>query len=130
MLVRQAKRIADAYPEPSRRRYVEAAESLRIAYWDWGADHHVPPATAMPTVVVNKPVGGAVRRVAVRNPLFRYDYPRSALDGAFGRFDGRNHTKRCVRDGESYPETANEKLAGFNLREKVVSRDLFVTRDG
>lgn len=126
VLVRQAKRIAISYPEPHKRKYLEAAESLRIAYWDWAENHQVPPVTAMPTVIVNKPVAGLVQPAAVRNPLYRFKYPQSALDGYFGRFDGKNSTRRCANDGETYPETANEKLASFNLKEKTVSFATFV----
>ncbi|KAJ0164733.1 Tyrosinase [Colletotrichum tanaceti] len=126
VLVRQAKRIATSYPEPHKRKYLEAAESLRIAYWDWAEDHRVPPVTAMPTVIVNKPVAGLVKPAAVRNPLYRFKYPQSALDGYFGRFDGTNSTSRCANDGETYPETANEKLASFNLKEKVFQYNVFV----
>ncbi|KAJ3945390.1 uncharacterized protein N0V96_005422 [Colletotrichum fioriniae] len=94
VLVRYAKRIANTYPEPHKRAYVEAAESLRVAYWDWAADSQVPPVTALPTVVINKLVGGAMQPVAARNPFYRFTYPKSALDGSFGSFDGKNYTKR------------------------------------
>ncbi|KAI8234162.1 Tyrosinase [Colletotrichum sp. SAR 10_86] len=49
----------------------------------------------------------------------RYTYPESALQGDFGKFDGKNYTKRCVDDGQSFPESANDILSGFNLKEKV-----------
>lgn len=114
-------RIATSYPDPYKQKYVEAAESLRVAYWDWAADSQVPPATASPTVIVNKPVGSAMQPVAVRNPFYRFTYPKSALDGSFGRFNGKNYTKRCVADGESYPDTANARLRRYNLKDKVVS---------
>ncbi|KAJ0297490.1 hypothetical protein COL516b_010718 [Colletotrichum fioriniae] len=119
VLVRYAKRIANTYPEPHKRAYVEAAESLRVAYWDWAADSQVPPVTALPTVVINKLVGGAMQPVAARNPFYRFTYPKSALDGSFGSFDGKNYTKRCVGEGESYPDTANARLTGYSLKEKV-----------
>ncbi|KAL2876919.1 hypothetical protein SGCOL_007747 [Colletotrichum sp. CLE4] len=119
VLVRYAKRIAMSYPEPHKRAYVEAADSLRAAYWDWAADSQVPPMTALPTLVTKKPVDGALQSVAVRNPFYRYNYPKTALDGSFGSFDGQNYTKRCVENGESYPDTANAKLTGYNLKEKV-----------
>lgn len=116
-----ARRIAAAYPAASRRKYVEAAESLRLAYWDWADDSNVPPATTAPTVVISRAVNGTLRQTAVRNPLFSYEYPQSALRSDFGRFDGKNHTKRCVEEGQSYPLTANGIMAGYNLKEKVVS---------
>ncbi|KAK1495132.1 hypothetical protein CCUS01_13523 [Colletotrichum cuscutae] len=119
VLVRYAKRIALSYPESHKREYVEAAESLRVAYWDWAADSQVPPVTAMPTVVIKRPVGGALQPLAVRNPFYRFTYPKTALNGRFGSFDGKNYTKRCVGDGESYPDTANARLKGYGLKEKV-----------
>ncbi|OHW90690.1 tyrosinase 2 [Colletotrichum incanum] len=138
VLVHQAKLIAISYPEPYKQKYVEAAESLRIAYWDWAADHHVPPVTVMPTVVINKTVSGKIQPTAVQNPLYRFKYPRSVLDGKFGAFDGMNYTKRCVKDGENYPTTANEKLANYTLKERVdatmhfsyASSEMFATPAG
>ncbi|KAF9876073.1 tyrosinase 2 [Colletotrichum karsti] len=119
ILVGHAKRIAAAHPAASRKKYVEASETLRLAYWDWADDSDVPPATAMPTVVINKAVNGTLRQTTVRNPLFSYKYPKSVLRGDFGRFDGKNNTKRCVEGGQSYPQTANGIMAGYNLKEKV-----------
>ncbi|KAK1970542.1 Di-copper centre-containing protein [Colletotrichum sublineola] len=119
VLVHQAKRIALSYPEPHRKRYVEAAERLRIAYWDWAADYHVPPATVMPTVVINKPAAGTMQPTVVRNPLYRFKYPKSVLNGQFGSFNGGKYTNRCAKDGESYPATANKMLAYYSLKEKV-----------
>ncbi|KAI8284094.1 Tyrosinase [Colletotrichum sp. SAR11_240] len=119
VLVQHAKRLAAAYPATSRRQYVEAAEDLRLAYWDWGANSNVPPVTALPTVVINRSDNGTLRQITVRNPFFRYTYPASALQGDFGKFDGKNYTKRCVDDGQSFPESANDILSGFNLKEKV-----------
>ncbi|KAK1502932.1 hypothetical protein CTAM01_04921 [Colletotrichum tamarilloi] len=126
VLVRYAKRIALSYPESHKREYVEAAESLRVAYWDWAADSQVPPVTAMPTVVIKRPVGGALQPLAVRNPFYRFTYPKTALNGRFGSFDGKNYTKRCVGDGESYPDTANARLKGYGLKEKVPQYNVFL----
>ncbi|KAF4818077.1 Tyrosinase [Colletotrichum tropicale] len=119
VLVQHAKRLAAAYPATSRRQYVEAAEDLRLAYWDWGANSNVPPVTALPTVVINRSDNGTLLQSKVRNPFFRFTYPESALQGDFGKFDGNNYTKRCVDDGQSFPESANDILSGFNLKEKV-----------
>ncbi|GKT44177.1 polyphenol oxidase 1 [Colletotrichum spaethianum] len=73
----------------------------------------------MPTVIINKPVAGTLQPTAVRNPFYRFKYPKSVLDGGFGSFDGANYTNRCAKDGESYPATANEKLANLTLKETV-----------
>ncbi|TDZ36414.1 Polyphenol oxidase 1 [Colletotrichum spinosum] len=119
ILVGHARDIAAAYPGDDERIYVDMAEILRLPYWDWAMDSNVPPVTALPTVFVHKPVNGTVQRTSVRNPLYRYTYPESAQEGEFGNFDGKDHTKRCVDAGQSYPESANSVLAGFNLKEKV-----------
>ncbi|KAF6807223.1 tyrosinase 2 [Colletotrichum sojae] len=118
-LVQQATRIANNYPASLKKRYVEAAESLRVAYWDWASDSNVPPVTTMSEVTINKPVNGTLRPLSVQNPLYAFKYPRSALEGRFGKFSGTNQTKRCVDEGQSYPGTANANLAGYNLKEKV-----------
>ncbi|KAL0934277.1 tyrosinase 2 [Colletotrichum truncatum] len=119
ILVHHAKRIASTYPKAFRRRYIEAAEILRLAYWDWAAESNVPPVTALSKVVIKKPVNGTLRRVTVHNPFFSYEYPKSAVRGDFGSFDGKTHTKRCADQGQSYPHTANNILGGYNLKEKV-----------
>ncbi|KAJ0286552.1 hypothetical protein COL940_002957 [Colletotrichum noveboracense] len=80
---------------------------------------HQEGMTALPTVVINRSDNGTLRQSTVRNPFFRYTYPASALQGDFGKFDGNNYTKRCVDDGQSFPESANDILSGFNLKEKV-----------
>ncbi|KAI8153411.1 Tyrosinase [Colletotrichum sp. SAR 10_71] len=52
-------------------------------------------------------------------PTQPHQEDKSALQGDFGKFDGKNYTKRCVDDGQSFPESANDILSGFNLKEKV-----------
>ncbi|ROT34867.1 tyrosinase [Sodiomyces alkalinus F11] len=119
VLVAQAQRIAEGYPPNVRGEYREAADRLRVPYWDWAADSNVPPATTPPTVTIRRPVNGSLTALPVRNPLASYTYPRSAQNGEFGRFIGVGRTERCTQEGRSYPESANEAMAQQGLRERV-----------
>ncbi|KAL2755917.1 hypothetical protein ACRALDRAFT_2027571 [Sodiomyces alcalophilus JCM 7366] len=119
VLVAQAQRIADGYPQSVRREYQEAADRLRVPYWDWAADPNVPPATIPSTVTIRRPVNGTLAAIPVRNPLAGYTYPESAQNGEFGRFSGFGSTKRCTQEGTSYPDSANEAMSQQGLRERV-----------
>jgi tyrosinase len=65
-----AQTIAPAYPESNRDQYVQAAQTLRIPYWDWSTDANVPAVASTPWLQVNTPVG----QRTVANPLFTYHF--------------------------------------------------------
>lgn len=119
-LVKHAQEIAQTYPPRYRRQYVEAADRLRAAWWDWASDSRVPPVTTQKTVVINRPYGDGLRPLRVLNPFYTYKYPQAAQDGDYGRFSGVGNTKRCTQQGNSYPKSANELLSKISLKSQVV----------
>ncbi|KAG7128760.1 Tyrosinase like protein [Verticillium longisporum] len=118
-LVKHAQEIAQTYPPRYRRQYVEAADRLRAAWWDWASDSRVPPVTTQKTVVINRPYGDGLRPLRVLNPFYTYKYPQAAQDGDYGRFSGVGNTKRCTQQGNSYPKSANELLSKISLKSQV-----------
>lgn len=75
ILVSTAKQIAAMYPEgPTRDRYITAAATLRIPYWDWAA---VMPGNegAWPDIISGSPsieVDGPSGTQIIANPLYNY----------------------------------------------------------
>ncbi|KAJ6788102.1 hypothetical protein PWT90_05055 [Aphanocladium album] len=112
ILVEHAKQIAVTYPEELRARYIEAADTLRTPFWDWGADAAVPQSTVPQTLRINVTENGKVEAKDVENPLHTFKFSQNILNGEFGEFDkeGRAQIYRCNQPNMSYPETANELI--------------------
>ncbi|KJZ73999.1 hypothetical protein HIM_06667 [Hirsutella minnesotensis 3608] len=112
VLVERAKKIAAQYPVNVRPRYLQAAETLRIPYWDWSADSVVPPSTVPDTIRVNATRGNKVKEVQIENPLRVYKIPKAAVDGKYGPFDPLMRTKieRCTAP-RTWPGSANKYLS-------------------
>ncbi|KJZ70883.1 hypothetical protein HIM_09748 [Hirsutella minnesotensis 3608] len=114
-LVSHAKAIAAKYPEDRRNEYVQAAESLRSPFWDWGTSRDVPQVTVPRSVTINTAEG----KKEVQNPLMTYKFPKDAIDGKFGNFAQIRRTPpglpnpdsvyRCAAP-KSYPKSADEAL--------------------
>jgi tyrosinase len=75
-LVEKAYIAASEFPEGAQRdRYLEAAASLRLPYWDWAktipaGDSQVPIMLTEPNIVVQHPDG----QQEIPNPLFPYKF--------------------------------------------------------
>lgn len=112
VLVQHAKRLALEYPQRFRFEYTQAAETLRLAYWDWAASPTVPPVTVPPTLKIRVPNGNVLREIDVQNPFATFRFPQSALDGKYGSFDSQRRTQiyRC-QSPDTYPAGANTRLA-------------------
>ncbi|RDA86687.1 hypothetical protein CP532_5050 [Ophiocordyceps camponoti-leonardi (nom. inval.)] len=104
-LIKHAKRLAATYPQQVRAQYQQAADNLRIPYWDWAAQQEVPGATVPSRVRVNSPTGSK----QIDNPLSTFKYPRSALTGQFGAWDNRPQIFHCPSPYK-YPDSANSNL--------------------
>ncbi|RMD41599.1 hypothetical protein DV735_g3553, partial [Chaetothyriales sp. CBS 134920] len=68
-----AQTIAQSYPNDSRSTYTEAAENLRIPYWDTVANPWLPDVTTASVLQINTPSG----QQTVNNPLLSYTFQRS-----------------------------------------------------
>ncbi|KAK5106279.1 hypothetical protein LTS08_000397 [Lithohypha guttulata] len=92
-LSEHARAIASAYPADVRPKYISAAESLRIPYWDWGQTFRLPDAVTKLSLVVNSPEG--LRSIS--NPLRRYDFQidvEEIVTYDYGFLNKLNHTAR------------------------------------
>lgn len=66
-----AQEIAKTYPAGAeRQRYVNAATTLRIPYWDWARYTKLPEVTTSPKLEINTPAG----KKSVINPLYTYRF--------------------------------------------------------
>lgn len=126
VLVGLAKRLALEYPTGYRDQYISAADELRSPFWDWGVETEVPPATVPKTLRVKIPKGELLEEVEIDNPLATFRFPKEAsLAGEYGPFDSNNRTQtyRCPSP-ESYPDSANRKLASRPYKSWIVSNVL------
>ncbi|OXV11945.1 hypothetical protein Egran_00294, partial [Elaphomyces granulatus] len=69
-LCEYAENIADTYPPNSRRAYQDAADSLRIPYWDWASNASLPNCLVTPQISITTPSG----RKQIDNPLYTYKF--------------------------------------------------------
>ncbi|KAL1954633.1 hypothetical protein VTO42DRAFT_874 [Malbranchea cinnamomea] len=65
----KAQKIASSYPEAERQKYVSAAKTLRLPFWDWASDPEMPECVVTPEIEVNTPSG----RRTIPNPLYSYE---------------------------------------------------------
>jgi hypothetical protein len=76
MVVSNAQDAANEFPEGAERdRYVAAANTLRIPYWDWAklppsGQHSTPDFLSSPSITVNTPNGSQT----IYNPLYTYKF--------------------------------------------------------
>jgi tyrosinase len=76
LIVEQAHMLADSFPSGAERdRYVTAAATLRLPYWDWAkvpsvGGHVMPDSLSKPTISVQTPKG----QDEIDNPLYSYKF--------------------------------------------------------
>ncbi|KAL8742761.1 MAG: hypothetical protein Q9190_004809 [Brigantiaea leucoxantha] len=89
ILWNNAQQIATAYPTALREEYQQAANTLRLPYWDWSINPTMPAEVSQPMITVNGPFGS--RNIV--NPLYNYtfnplpsssDFPPSAVSFTLG----------------------------------------------
>ncbi|POS84167.1 hypothetical protein EPUL_005395 [Erysiphe pulchra] len=119
-LITEAQGIAKGYKNDSTV-YLEAANDLRIPYWDWAASPKLPDIATKPKVEIDTWNGKEI----IENPLFQYKFhgqldpklfPPDAPDGWFSNFSS---TIRGVntknRNEVSHHDTVNESLQRANI---------------
>jgi tyrosinase len=116
ILVGHARTIAAKYTGSNKAKYVAAANTLRIPYWDWARDGaKLPASTTATTVSVNTPTG----RKTIRNPLYSYKFQKfpftyANFGGTIGQYP---QTMRC-------PSTSNSQASSrFNVVNSNLARD-------
>lgn len=75
------QQVATQFPAAIRGRYVAAAQTFRIPYWDWAAKG---PGSAFPSSISSQQatiidVDGATKQIS--NPLYSYQFPARASQG-------------------------------------------------
>jgi len=75
------QQVATQFPPEVRDRYVAAAQTFRIPYWDWAAKG---PGSAFPSSISSPQatiidVDGATKQIP--NPLYSYQFPARASEG-------------------------------------------------
>ncbi|KAK2880013.1 hypothetical protein FQN49_000648 [Arthroderma sp. PD_2] len=120
MIWTHAQKIAASYPQNVRAKYVEAAKTLRIPYWDWASNPEIPRSMTSPQINVNTPSGVK----SIDNPLYQYKFDPSAEKGfpAGDKFTSWDHSTRFPDgDGNSHNERAQRlmKSNGASLRTTV-----------
>ncbi|KAI1170771.1 Di-copper centre-containing protein [Nemania sp. FL0916] len=74
--------------------YQDAAQKLRLPYWDWASDPALPPSSVEENVTVGGPDGDMV----LHNPLYSYRWQTYPLNGT--RFPGQGSMgPTTTRDG-------------------------------
>lgn len=100
-----AHQIAETYPQDKIDQYRQAADNLRMPYWDWTMDATIPDVFQQPNLTINAAWGSET----VENPMYRYNwhpYDSSALDNIYPNF---NWTVRAPTDQGQ--QTADQQLA-------------------
>lgn len=72
-----AQNISEQYPKSSRAKYVQAAKTLRIPYWDWASDPELPSAATTEKIEIETPKG----KKSISNPLYSYKFDPTPKKG-------------------------------------------------
>ncbi|KAJ3499290.1 hypothetical protein NLG97_g453 [Lecanicillium saksenae] len=110
-LVKEAKIVADSYPEDLRSIYQQAANDLRAPYWDWALEPRLPSVVLPETIQVNAPSKTGTVSKSIDNPLFTYRFPKEANQGKYGPFNTLDRMYRCQN-----PNAANQNLYSRNYK--------------
>lgn len=116
-----AIQISQKYTGDKAPEYRAAAESLRVAYWDWAANSSLPEIITRERINVNGPTGP----VTVKNPLHSYwfqNYPFTIQYMNGGVLSKQSRSTRCPnRDIVDNVAQVNAGLASSAFKAQVVS---------
>ncbi|KAK2005590.1 Di-copper centre-containing protein, partial [Colletotrichum eremochloae] len=118
------KEIADKEPSYAGEAYREALADVRLPYWDWASNPHLPPATMSQDIVLTIPgdaVGKTKQKRLDHNPLYSYkftsDYATDQMRSIMNQWphtDKWRESKRCPdSEGNSHPEIADKQIGRF-----------------
>lgn len=116
-----AKRIAASYPDAVRQSYLQAADNLRLPYWDWASEPAVPEALLPSTVKITMPASpnGTLHETEVPNPLSNYRFPKGVQKGDFGEWSRYDTMERCTSFPYSFPATPNQDMPQHRYKQSV-----------
>ena len=81
-LFAQVQTVANSFTDSLKAKYVAAAKTFRMPYWDWAArtastSSAFPSALAMPQVSV---IGTDGKPTTINNPLYTYNFTQDSLN--------------------------------------------------
>ncbi|KAJ2985605.1 hypothetical protein NUW58_g5439 [Xylaria curta] len=82
----EVQALALGYTDENASVYREAAQKLRLPYWDWASDSSLPHSSKQEYITVNGPNG----EVLLHNPLYNYRWQTYPLNETL--FPGQNNT--------------------------------------
>ena len=104
-----AQTIARQYYGATKTKYMAAAETLRMHYWDWAASAAIPTILSTPKITITTPAG----KQKIGNPLYAYKFP--PLDptyfpdqGAYDSYLANDST--TIRDPNASADLLNAQL--------------------
>lgn len=119
-LVSHAIRISQRYTGDQAPAYRAAAESLRVAYWDWAANSTLPDIITHDSIKVNGPSGP----INIQNPLHSYwfqNYPFNIQYMNAGVLSRQSRTTRCpTKNLDDDVAKVNAGLAASEFKAQVV----------
>lgn len=100
--------------------YLTAAETLRVAYWDWASDATLPEVVTLDTLAITSPTGPLTIKNPFRNYYFQ-NYPFSIQYMNAGVLSTMDHTVRCPdADGNDNVAAVNAGLQTSGFKNQVV----------
>lgn len=125
-----AIQISQRYKGDNASAYRAAAESLRVAYWDWAADASIPEIITHERINVNAPTGP----MTVQNPLHSYwfqNYPFTFRYMTSGVLSQQSRTTRCPTQSMNDDNArVNDGLESSGFKAQVVRTRPFNTAKG
>lgn len=112
-MIKVAKTIANSYPASQRQTMVNAANQLRMPYWDWAA-HPGNGRPVLPLMIsdVDVTVPGPTGQKTFTNPLFRHDFQDpSGMVYTSPPFTQWKRTYRWPNNLSSNPASQTQKCA-------------------
>lgn len=124
-VIRHAQAIANQYTGSQKATYVNAAQSLRIPFWDWAISPKIPGVLSQSQITVNTPTG----KKTIPNPLQSYKFQKWPFNYPYfgGSIAQYPTTMRCPSTTNSgavsQPAAVNANLArdASYLKSAVVS---------
>ncbi|KAK7715643.1 hypothetical protein SLS63_011399 [Diaporthe eres] len=106
---------------PAADAYKAALQDVRLPYWDWASDPHLPAVTMSPEITLTVPGKTAGTKETLRlphNPLYSYQFTSNWATSTIQREMGWPSTaawaesKRCPdANGNNHQEIANDQIA-------------------
>ncbi|UPL00492.1 hypothetical protein LCI18_011426 [Fusarium solani-melongenae] len=119
--------------------YKKALQDVRLPYWDWASDSHLPAVVMSPTITLTVPGDSPDSQKKLKldhNPLYSYKFTsKFAIDTiqnemGWEKTDAWAESKRCPEaDGRSNQEIANVQVGTFRIFKNQTFQILTAVKD-